>query len=92
MGGGKPGMGYSRAVLAGIVRPLAHGFSTNTNCPRGTFPIGQNVSLLAVQGVDSGLGVRNVQLLNVGNLAQTSNLGVHAIKATTISGRSTTLV
>ena len=48
--------------------------------PEGV-PFGQNVSNLTVQGVDSGLGVINVELLDIGNLAQTGDLGVDTVKA-----------
>ena len=46
--------------------------------PEGV-PFGQNVSNLTVQGVDSCLGVINVELLDIGDLAQTGDLGVDTV-------------
>ena len=49
------------------------------NCPR--LPSGQNGSFSAVQGVDGGPGMVNVELLDVADLAQTCDLGVDALKS-----------
>ena len=35
----------------------------------------------AIQGINSGLGMVNVDLLHISNFAQTGNLGIHAVKA-----------
>ena len=45
-------------------------------------PSGQlSGSQSAIQGINSGLGMVNVDLLHISNFAQTGNLGIHAVKA-----------
>ena len=46
----------------------------------GAYPP-QNGSFSAVQGIDGGPGVVNVELLDVADLTQTCDLGIDALKA-----------